>query len=92
MLKWKWFFLSHFATGEVCIDDVHKRLFRRESPMNRVSITKLINTLSLVNLTPEINTDEIWLYQPEINRPALQLAGFMEHFENERVQIVGYVE
>jgi len=60
--------------------------------MNRVSITKLINALSLVNLTPEINTDEIWLYQPEINRPALQLAGFMEHFENERVQIIGYVE
>lgn len=60
--------------------------------MNRVSITKLINTLSLVNLTPEINTDEIWLYQPEINRPALQLAGFMEHFANERVQIIGYVE
>lgn len=60
--------------------------------MNRVSVTKMINTLSLVSLTPEINTDEIWLYQPEINRPALQLAGFMEHFANERVQIIGNVE
>lgn len=60
--------------------------------MNRVSITKLINSLSLTNLTPEINTDEIWLYQPEINRLALQLAGFMEHFANERVQIIGNVE
>ncbi len=60
--------------------------------MNRVSITKLINTLSMTNLTPEIDTDEIWLYQPEINRLALQLAGFMEHFANERVQIIGNVE
>ena len=60
--------------------------------MNRVSITKLINTLSLVNLTPDIDTDEIWLYQPEINRLALQLAGFLEHFANERVQIIGNVE
>ena len=60
--------------------------------MNRVSVTKLINKLSLTNLTPEINTDDIWLYQPEINRPALQLAGFLEHFANERVQIIGNVE
>lgn len=60
--------------------------------MNRVSVTKLINSLSLTNLTPEIDTNEIWLYQPEINRPALQLAGFLEHFANERVQIIGNVE
>ena len=29
---------------------------------------------------------------PDINRPALQLTGYLEHFENERVQIIGYVE
>ncbi len=28
----------------------------------------------------------------EINRPALQLTGYFEHFANERVQIIGYVE
>ena len=28
----------------------------------------------------------------EINRPALQLTGYLEHFANERVQIIGYVE
>ena len=29
---------------------------------------------------------------PDINRPALQLTGFFEHFDSERVQIIGYVE
>ena len=29
---------------------------------------------------------------PDVNRPALQLAGFFEHFDSDRVQIIGYVE
>ena len=29
---------------------------------------------------------------PDINRPALQLTGFFEHFDSDRVQIIGYVE
>ena len=34
----------------------------------------------------EINTDKIKLYHPDVNRPALQLAGYYEHFDRERVQ------
>ena len=34
----------------------------------------------------------IELTTQEINRPALQLAGYYEHFSHERVQIIGYVE
>ena len=40
----------------------------------------------------EINTDEVKIIIPEVNRPALQLAGFFEHFDKERVQIIGNVE
>ena len=32
------------------------------------------------------------LFRSDINRPALQLTGYLEHFDNERVQIIGYVE
>ena len=28
----------------------------------------------------------------DVNRPALQLTGFFEHFDEERVQMIGYVE
>ena len=30
--------------------------------------------------------------QPDINRPALQMAGYFEHFEDTRLQIIGFVE
>ena len=29
---------------------------------------------------------------PDINRPALQLTGFFDHFDSERVQVIGHVE
>ena len=60
--------------------------------MPSVSVSELINKMRLVNLTPDINVEEIKISQPDINRPALQMAGFLEHFETGRVQIIGFVE
>ena len=60
--------------------------------MHGVMITELINKFQLKNITPDIDTEKIVLTHPEVNRPALQLAGFFDHFDNERVQIIGYVE
>ena len=60
--------------------------------MKGVQLTKLVQELGLHNLTPEIDLSEIWIKTAEINRPALQLTGYLEHFANERVQIIGYVE
>ena len=57
-----------------------------------VKLSKIAKELNLVNLTPEIDMEEVLITTPEINRPALQIAGYYEHFENKRVQIVGYVE
>lgn len=60
--------------------------------MYGVTITELIEKMSLKNYTPDIDTDKIVLTHPDVNRPALQLAGFFDHFDKERVQIIGYVE
>lgn len=60
--------------------------------MYGVTITDLINKMSLKNLTPELDTDKIVLSHPDVNRPALQLTGFYDHFDNERVQMLGNVE
>ena len=60
--------------------------------MKGVQLTKLVQELGLHNLTPEIDLSEILIKTAEINRPALQLTGYLEHFANERVQIIGYVE
>ena len=60
--------------------------------MTYVKVSTLIGKMKLQNLTPEIDTDKARVYQPDINRPALQLAGFFEHFSHERIQIIGNVE
>lgn len=60
--------------------------------MYTVDLVKLIEKMNLENLTPDIDIKRIKISQPDVNRPALQLAGFFDHFDSERVQIIGYVE
>ena len=60
--------------------------------MASIELTKVIEWMKLKNYTPEIDLDNIKIIQPDINRPALQLAGFFEHFETTRLQIIGFVE
>ncbi len=60
--------------------------------MQAVSLSKIIEKMELVNLTPEIDVESIKVEQTDINRPALQLTGFFDHFPTDRVQVIGYVE
>ena len=60
--------------------------------MYGVTITELIDKMDFKNLTPELDTDKIVVSHPDVNRPALQLTGFYDHFDNERVQFLGNVE
>lgn len=57
-----------------------------------VSLSKVVEKMNLKNLTPNVDMSQIRITVPDINRPALQLTGYFEHFASERVQIVGYVE
>ena len=60
--------------------------------MQGVKLTELIEKMNLKNLTPDIDLTEKYITVPDINRPALQLTGYFDHFDSVRVQIVGYVE
>lgn len=60
--------------------------------MASVSLNRLIEKMKLENLTPELDLDRKKITQPDINRPALQLAGYFEHFDATRLQIIGFVE
>ena len=57
-----------------------------------VKLTKLIDTMKLENCTPNINVLDINISQSDINRPALQLAGFFDYFDSNRIQVIGQVE
>lgn len=60
--------------------------------MASVSIERVIEKFKLTNLTPQIDLEGRRIQQPDINRPALQLAGYFEHFEETRPEIIGFVE
>ncbi|MCL2718557.1 MAG: HPr(Ser) kinase/phosphatase [Lachnospiraceae bacterium] len=60
--------------------------------MQSVSLNRIIEKMKLQNLTPEIDISKTKITVPDINRPALQLAGYFEHYEAQRLQIIGFVE
>lgn len=60
--------------------------------MKSVKLTKLVEALKLRNITPDVDMTDIKITVSEINRPALQLTGYYDHFSKERVEIIGYVE
>ncbi len=57
-----------------------------------VKLKEIIEKMKLENLTPDISIKGIRVTQPDINRPALQMAGYFEHFDATRLQIIGFVE
>ena len=60
--------------------------------MDGVKLIKLMERLGLVNVTPEVDVSERIITSPNVNRPALQLAGFFENFDKNRIQLIGNVE
>ncbi len=60
--------------------------------MSFVALEELIAKMSLSNMTPEVDITSRKIMIQDINRPALQLAGFFEHFDSSRVEIIGFVE
>lgn len=57
-----------------------------------VALKDLVEKMKLKNLTPDIDMEDRRITVPDVNRPALQLTGFFDHFDSERVQVIGYVE
>jgi HPr kinase/phosphorylase len=57
-----------------------------------VTIATVKERFNLTNFTPELNLEEAKVTVADVNRPALQLHGFYEHFEPSRIQVIGNVE
>ncbi len=57
-----------------------------------VDLGEIISEFSLAKHYLPENGDKIQIHLSEINRPGLQFAGFFDHFETQRIQLVGMVE
>jgi HPr kinase/phosphorylase len=60
--------------------------------MASVKLTDIITKMDLTNYTPDIDVSDKKVKQTDINRPALQLAGYFDHFDATRIQVIGFVE
>ena len=59
---------------------------------NGVSVKKVAKLMDLYNFLPDMDLEGHRIKVSDVNRPAVQLGGFFEHFEQSRVQIIGNVE
>ena len=57
-----------------------------------VALASVVEELKLDKIYVPDNFDEIMVCKKEVNRPGLPLAGFFDHYDNERIQIMGKVE
>lgn len=60
--------------------------------MKGVSIGKIVEKMKLTVFNPDVDLKKRKITVSDVNRPALQLTGYFEHFEENRVQIIGTVE
>lgn len=60
--------------------------------MYSAELAKIVEAFQLENILPEISLEGRSVKKREINRPALQLAGYYKSFDNERLQVIGRVE
>ncbi|MGL4361799.1 MAG: HPr(Ser) kinase/phosphatase [Cellulosilyticaceae bacterium] len=60
--------------------------------MYTVEVSKLVEHFELEALTPDVVYEGRTIVDSDVNRPALQLAGFFDYFDPIRLQIIGKVE
>ncbi|MBQ5708731.1 MAG: HPr kinase/phosphorylase, partial [Anaerotignum sp.] len=60
--------------------------------MYSAELIKIVEAFQLENILPEISLKGRTVKKKEVNRPALQLAGFYQSFDHERIQVIGRVE
>ncbi len=57
----------------------------------KVSLEKIVGQemFQLENLTPQMDISHIFIDKTDVNRPSLQIAGYFDVFNNNRIQILG---
>lgn len=58
----------------------------------KVTLQKIITEFQLESIYLPLEASQIFIEETDVNRPGLQLMGFYEYFNPERIQIVGKME
>ncbi len=57
-----------------------------------IALSKIISEFSLETIFLPENPEKIMISSTEVNRPGLQIAGYFEYFDKDRIQIIGKSE
>ena len=76
--------MPQFDTFTKKVDDMKEK--------QEVKLASVVDKMKLECLTPDVDYSDVTITIPEVNRPALQLTGFFDQFDNDRIQIIGNVE
>ena len=57
-----------------------------------IALSKIVSEFSLEAIYLPENYEEIMISSTEVNRPGLQMAGYFEYFDKDRIQIIGKSE
>lgn len=60
--------------------------------MKKVSVEEIAKAVGLSSVLPVVTASRPEVEESDVNRPALQLAGFYDYFKAGRVQVIGNVE
>ena len=66
--------------------------FKMKEMNFKIHLAKIIDEFSLEKIYASTDVDNVMIDTPEINRPALQIAGFYDYFDPKRLQVIGKVE
>jgi len=57
-----------------------------------IPLSEIINEFSLETIYMPSNPEQLSVCSPDVNRPGLELHGFLKHFEKDRILIIGNAE
>lgn len=60
--------------------------------MQGVTVLQFVEKMNLTCFNPDVDMSKILITTSDVNRPALELIGYFEHFARERVQVIGMIE
>lgn len=58
----------------------------------KIALSKVVDEFQFEKLYESKDYDDIMIERSDVNRPALQIIGFFDYFDNKRIQVLGKVE
>lgn len=59
---------------------------------NVAKLRDLVKDLNLKLLTVDVEYEDIEIYSKDVNRPGIQLTGYLDYYDSKRIEILGNVE